>query len=302
VSELEPRRNGAEAPLPPTSSDHILDDVAMPDAFEPPGLSEGLPSGYRMRHDARRVDRLFAPEPAGARLHGGAAAGTAVRRDRATPALDPAAARALTGPLGASASCLHQLADAGRSLHEQVVTDLARAELQRTTCFVQGLQVLGEDPVLTRRSLRVVELIEQALASVGPQRRLAGIDASVDVSGVDVVVAGDERWLASALSSLAVALLAAMLPYEVRGAHIALGGSATSSAVTIEVAQDVVTFPPAMLGRFFDLDWADRPGGPLAAVPLLAARRIAELHGGRVEVTAGPRGGCRLALTLPTTR
>jgi signal transduction histidine kinase len=298
VSELEPRRNGAEAPIPPASSDHLLDDVVPPDAFEPPGLSEGLPPGYRMRHDARRVDRLFSPEPGGARVNG-PAAGPAARRDRATPALEPATARALTRHLGAIASCLHQLADAGRSLHEQVVTDLARAELQRTTCFVQGLQVLGEDPVLTRRSLRVVELIEQALAAVGPQRRLAGIETSVDVSAVDVVVAGDERWLASALSSVAVALLAAMLPYEVRGAQIALGGSATPAAVTIEVAQDVVTFPPAMLGRFFDLDWADRPGGPLAAVPLVAARRIAELHGGRLEMAPGARGGCRLLLTLP---
>jgi signal transduction histidine kinase len=299
VSELEPRRNGAEAPLPPSPSDHLLDDVAPPEPFEPPGLSEGLPSGYRMRHDARRVDRLFSPEPAGARVNGGPAGGPAARLERATPALEPGTARALTRHLGAIASCLHQLAEAGRSLHEQVVTDLARAELQRTTCFVQGLQVLGEDPVLTRRSLRVVELIEQALAAVGPQRRLAGIETSVDVSAVDVVVAGDERWLSSALSSMAVALLAAMSPYEVRGAQIALGGSASSSAVTIEVAQDVVTFPPAMLGRFFDLDWADRPGGPLSAVPLVAARRVAELHGGRLEMAPGARGGCRLLLTLP---
>jgi hypothetical protein len=121
----------------------------------------------------------------------------------------------------------------------------------------------------------------------------------VDVSAIDVVVAGDERWLAAGLSGMAVAILAAMQAYEVRGAQLTVGGSATPSAVTIEVAQDVVTFPAAMLGRFFDLDWADRPGGPIAAVPLVAARRIAELHGGRVEVAAGPRGGCRLTLTLP---
>ena len=65
------------------------------------------------------------------------------------------------------------------------------------------------------------------------------------------------------------------------------------------MSQDVVTFPAAQLARFFDLRWADRPGGTIAAVPLLAAGRIAELHGGRLEVAPGPRGGCRLTLTLP---
>jgi hypothetical protein len=69
--------------------------------------------------------------------------------------------------------------------------------------------------------------------------------------------------------------------------------------VTVELSQDVVTFPAGLLARFFDPAWPDRPGGAIAAVPLLAAARIAELHGGRVEIAAGFRGGCRLSLTLP---
>jgi hypothetical protein len=302
VSELESRSNGAEPPYLPSRSDHLLDDLAAPRGSEPPGLSEGLPPGFRMRHDARHVDRLFSAESSSVRLNGGTdapAASPAPAREPMVGGLDPAAARELTRHLGAIASCLHQLADSGRSLREQVVTDLARAELQRTTGFVQGLQVLGEDPVLTRRSLRVVELLEQALAAIGPERRLASIETSVDVGAVDVVVAGDERWLTSALSGMAAAMVAAMQAYDVRGARLAVGGSATPSAVVIEIAQDVVTFPAGMLARFFDLDWADRPGGPIAAVPLVAARRIAELHGGRLEIAAGPRGGCRVTLTLP---
>lgn len=299
MSELESRTNGAEAPFFPSTSDHLLDDVPALRAAEAPGLSEGLPSGFRMRHDARHVHRLFSPESSPVRLNGSHEAAAAPAREAVAAGLDAAAARELTRHLGAIASCLHQLADTGRSLREQVVTDLARAELQRTTCFVQGLQILGEDPVLTRRSLRVVELLEQALAVVGPERRLAGIDASLDVSAIDVVVAGDERWLTSGLSGMIVAVLAVMQAYDVRGAQVTFAGSATPSAVMVEIAQDVVTFPPAILGRFFDLDWADRPGGPIAAVPLVAARRIAELHGGRLEVAAGPRGGCRLTLTLP---
>jgi signal transduction histidine kinase len=301
VSEFDSRQSSGE-PFLSSASDHLLDDVLAGRALgaDAPGLSEGLPSGFRMRHDARHVRRVFGSERNAVLVNGSpeppAPAGV---RDEPVHALEPAAARELTRHLGAIGSCLHLLADSGRSLREQVVTDLARTELQRATSFVQGLQVLGEDPVLTRRSLRVVELLEHALATVAPERRLAGVEASLDTSAVDVVVAGDERWLSAALAGMAVALLAAMQAYSVRGARLVLGGTATPAAVSMEIAQDVVTFPAAQLDRFFDLGWTDRPGGQVAAVALAAAGRIAELHGGRVDVVPGPRGGCRLTLTLP---
>ena len=288
-------------PFRPLASDHLLDDAAVASGGDAPGLSEGLPPGFRMRHDASRVRDVFAAERAAARLNGATSGSVAPPRAAhdAGARLDPAAARELTRHLGAIASCLHVLADSGRSLRERALTDLARTELQRATCFVQGLQVLGEDPVLTRRSLRLVARIEQALGAVEPERRLAGVEAVLDVSGIDVAVAGDERWLVSGLAGMGVALLAVMQAYQMRGARLTVAGSASASAVSVEMSQDVVTFPAPQLARFFELEWAERPGGAIAAVPLLAAGRIAELHGGRLEVAPGPRGGCRLTLTLP---
>jgi C4-dicarboxylate-specific signal transduction histidine kinase len=294
VSDLD-SPSSSDSPYFPSTPDHLLDEAPL--AGDAPGLSEGLPSGFRMRHDARRLQHVFAPERPASPVKAAPPEPPSARDDAGR--LDPASARELTRHLGAIASCLHVLADGGRSLREQVVTDLARTELQRATCFVQGLQVLGEDPVLTRRSLRVLELIHQALTTVEPERRLAGVDAALDVAAIDVVVPGDERWLGACLAGMAGAMLAVMQAYRVRGARLAVGGSASSAAVSIEMSQDVVTFPPGLLARFFDLEWTDRPGGPIVAVPLVAAARIAELHGGRVEAAAGPRGGCRLTLTLP---
>jgi hypothetical protein len=296
-----------DPPFVPSTSGHLLDDVgpASP-AGEAPGLSEGLPPGFRMRHDARRLHHVFAPAQPGARVNGEPAAAATTPaagvRGEAGSRLEPSAARELTRHLGAIAACLHVLAEDGRSLREQALTDLARSELQRATFFVQGLQVLGEDPVLTRGNIRLAELLEQTLAAVEPERRLAAVEASLDLSSLDVLVAGDARWLGVCLAGMATALLAVLQAHRVRGARLEVGGTASAAAVSVQMAQDVVTFPTALLPRFFHLDWAERPGGPMAAVPLVASARLAELHGGRLTVTAGPRGGCAMGLTLPRAR
>ena len=76
--------------------------------------------------------------------------------------------------------------------------------------------------------------------------------------------------------------------------------AACPSTLILEVSQDVVTVPRPALARFFDQSWIDRPGGYAAAVGLLAARRVAELHRGRLDVAPGESGGCRLTLVIPS--
>jgi light-regulated signal transduction histidine kinase (bacteriophytochrome) len=66
----------------------------------------------------------------------------------------------------------------------------------------------------------------------------------------------------------------------------------------VDVAQDMVTLPPASRTRFFDLGWAERPGGLGIGARLAAARRVAELHRGRVHLSATD-SGCTLTLSLP---
>jgi ABC-type branched-subunit amino acid transport system ATPase component len=61
---------------------------------------------------------------------------------------------------------------------------------------------------------------------------------------------------------------------------------------------DLASLPPALRSRFFDMGWAERPGGVSVGARLGAARRVAELHGGKVQLSTSEHG-CALTLTVP---
>jgi hypothetical protein len=81
--------------------------------------------------------------------------------------------------------------------------------------------------------------------------------------------------------------------------RVRIAPSGSGSSVMLEIEQQVVSVPGWALGRFFDAQWTDRPGGFQTAIELAAAKRIAELHRGGVGAVAGERGGCRVMLVLP---
>ena len=80
---------------------------------------------------------------------------------------------------------------------------------------------------------------------------------------------------------------------------VSLTTSASRSSIVVEIDQQVVTVPTWGLNQFFDVAWVDRPGGLQAAAELAAAKRIATLHRGGIEVLPGDRGGCRLVMVFP---
>ena len=79
-----------------------------------------------------------------------------------------------------------------------------------------------------------------------------------------------------------------------------VGSSSSGSSVMFEIEQHATSVPAWAQARFFDALWTDRPGGYQAAAELAAAKSVAELHRGGVELVPGDRGGCRLVMLLPT--
>jgi ParB/RepB/Spo0J family partition protein len=211
-----------------------------------------------------------------------------------------ALAQELTRNLATVTASLGLFANRGQSLRERLALELARAELQRTIWLLQAAEILAGESLVARRDFRAGALVEQVVAALGPERRLSDVQIAVEIADAGLMVNADESMVAVALAGLVEALLAILQRAEGARLHLRAIGRATPPALVVEVWQDAVMLPAQLAGRFFDPAFTERPGGLTAGVSLAAAQKVAELHGGRLELVAGDRAGCRLHFVVPT--
>ena len=207
--------------------------------------------------------------------------------------------RELGKSFGTIASCLNLLGDREQSLRDRVALDLIRTEIHRAERLAQSLDVLAHDPSLVPTDVSLSALLERALDGFAAERRLSGIAVQVEMADGPMTVRGDHEWLTAGLSGAVGGMLALVQGATKPALNVSLTTSASRSSIVMEIEQQVVTVPTWGLNQFFDVTWVDRPGGLQAAAELAAAKRIATLHRGGIEVLPGDRGGCRLLMVLP---
>jgi signal transduction histidine kinase len=201
--------------------------------------------------------------------------------------------------LGAVGSCLHLLAERDTALRDRVALDLVRTEVHRAGRLVQGLRLLAQDPALSETGVSLVSAFDQVAEGFLPERRLSGVSMTIEPADGAHRVHADPEWLAAGLSGALGGMLALVQTARSASLTVKISSSASGSSVVLQIEQSGVTVPAWAIGRFFDTEWTDRPGGFQAAVELAAARRVAELHHGGLEIVAGDRSGCKLVLVLP---
>lgn len=206
----------------------------------------------------------------------------------------------ITEHLGGIRACLHLFGDRDRPLRERVALGLIDAEVQRAVWLSQALAVLASDPAVACNAVEINGLVQRLLATLTPERVLAGVEFEFEAQASPCLARGDEQLLAVAVAGLVGAVHA--LVERVHDARVTVRVSACGDEVCVEVSQANVTLPPAWQPRFFDVSWSERPGGASIGASLAAARRVAALHGGDVQLAATDRGGCTLRLTIPAVR
>jgi ParB-like chromosome segregation protein Spo0J len=387
VSEFEPTRATVPSFLPPVRSDSFAPDPELEAALsaENPFPREGLPSGFRMRHDAHYVDQLTssrgaAPhvrllpladldsaraidareieplvksikkhgvlQPLHVRPRAGRFELIAGHRRRAAAAaagltevpclvhqVDETKARAIadadnlrivdaaaiatladTGLLDVPASglaelsqsfsaigsCLHLLGERDTVLRDRVALDLIRTEVHRAGRLVRCLHALRQDPALSEAPVSLASIVDHVVEGFAAEARLSGITLDVDATRELQTVRADAEWLTVGVSGALGGMLALVQQTKHASLELRVGASSSGASVMFEIEQHATSVPVWAQGRFFDAQWTDRPGGYQAAAELAAAKRVAELHRGGVELVPGDRGGCRLVMLLPT--
>lgn len=309
---------GTDVPVKAASGrrDDDLDDDADSDADDldrddepvesPPPVREGLPPTYRMRHEPHYVEALVAPPVPAAET------ATVTLPLPATPVAEPAPAAAVPGDglagviasLQVSLASIHeslaQLSSRGRPLRDRVAIDLARAEAARARFVADAAAVLQTDPLPSLDEVDLAAVCRAVDDAFAPEYRLAGGAPAVTMPPAAAPVFGDERLLTTAVGGVLAAVRALV---EDRGdaarITITLAPRVDTATRTVEITQSAVRLPIATHARFFDPTWAAHPAGATAALQLAAARRIAEAHGGALEVAATDGGGCRFSLSVP---
>lgn len=276
---------------------------------------EGLPPSYRMRAEPHYVEALvdrslaaFDPAPAApvapqatAAVTPSVAPVTAVAADApALPASMSVAAMTLADAFDAIQAALRDVPLRGRPLRDRVAIELARAEAARGRWLADAAVVLQVEPLPALDEIDLLRLLGEVFEAFGPENRLSGGVAAMQVPQGRCPVFGDERLLTTALGAILAAVRALIEDRgDARRVSVALGPRREVATRTIEVCQTAVRLPASAYPRFFEADWADHPAGPAGALLLAAARKIARAHGGGLEVTPLDGGGSRLVLSVP---
>ena len=151
-----------------------------------------------------------------------------------------------------------------------------------------------------RHDLDLRDVVAASVEQVTPQVEARRHQLRVAAGDGLVRVAGDRKRLVQALTNL----LDNAAKYTPEGGHIELALTHEDAEATLLVRDDGVGVPPELSERIFDLfvqgqRGADRAQGGLG-IGLALARRLVELHGGRLDcASAGPGQGSEFRIRLP---
>jgi hypothetical protein len=224
---------------------------------------------------------------------------SAPRTATAQAGLPVGAANEIIDSLATIESCLNLFLDRERPLRERVSLELMRAEAHRARWLTQVYTLLAGDPILRRELTSPASLVERALKGLEAEGRLAGVGTSLAVDEFTRTIPVDRRLMSMALTGAMGAMLALLQEADGGMLKVRVSTHPATRLVVFQVAQDIVPAPEVQLTQIGNALPAEWPGDHSTSVGLAAAKRVAELHGGRLEVASGVRGGCSVTLVLP---
>jgi len=143
----------------------------------------------------------------------------------------------------------------------------------------------------------VHDVIEDVVRFVRPLAERAGADLETRLDAADAVVHGDEVQIRQVLVNL---VLNAVQGADGKHVCVCLSTRAEDGVLSVDVSDTGPGVPEELRERIFDAFFSTKPRGVGTGLGLPTARRIAELHGGGVDLIDGRPGQTTFRLRLRT--
>jgi hypothetical protein len=300
-------KNPAENAQDPATDDLLLADSSEDDdepiLEEPAAVRQGLPAGFRMRHDRHYVDELVGMRVAAAsRQVPQVVEPAAALRDKPDDA-----ARTLRAALGLIADRLDVLshhANADRRSPLGTFDRALRIELDRAARVARAAETIAGDVPLARREVTAGEMAERVMHAIRPARRFSGVRFKMSVEDASyriVIDAGETtRAIAGAVDAFCDLLSASRhQDNDDPVVQLKVHGVQPRPALMIEIAASGLGLSEEALATFFDATPAVHSAATERTLLLNAAARIARAHGGRADVRRGDDGEVVALFVLP---
>lgn len=171
------------------------------------------------------------------------------------------------------------------------------AQAFRAHEMISDLMLFAKPPPLSVEKCELNPLLTQLVEEALPQAREQHTDLSFEVDPPDLTLCADPTHLAVAIKALIRNALEALG----EGGQVTLAATSEESDVVISVIDNGPGISPHVREHLFDPFYSGREAGRGLGFGLSKCWRIAELHGGRIEVESELGEGAAFRLILPAS-
>lgn len=172
------------------------------------------------------------------------------------------------------------------------------AAAERCAGIVRSFLAIARQKSPSRRALRLVDVVQGAIAITAYGLRSNGIEVEVAVPCDLPPVWGDDDQLGQVMMNLVVNAQQA-LQDRPGPRRLRIAAAEAADGLRLTVADSGPGVPPEIRSRIFDPFFTTKPVGAGTGVGLSLSRGIVEAHGGSIALEDAPGGGACFVLMLP---
>lgn len=223
-----------------------------------------------------------------------------VQRMAAVGQLAAGIAHEINNPLGTILAFSQILLREGRLSGEDVeAVQFIEQSAQRCRRIIEAVVKFGVPANAEPTEVKLEELARETQALLQPELRRASIEVESSFESPPPLIWGSFQELQQIVTAL---LRNAIEAFEVTTEHrrIKLTVSTRDRLACLAVTDNGRGIAPDVRDRIFDPFFSTRPEGDGAGLGLTIAERIAQTHGGQIEVASEPGAGTTVTLALPS--